>query len=656
MSSSTPCFSRVPKPTVTSASETDEWRERDLEGGFLNYYSSSSSIAKAATHYRPEIDGLRAIAVIPVILFHSGVGVFSGGFVGVDVFFVISGFLIGGMIHSETKTSSFSIAHFYERRIKRIIPALTVVIFATLIASYLLFLPGQLINLGKATIATALFGSNIFFWTQSGYFNAPADLPLLHTWSLAVEEQFYIAFPLLMVLLARRPRLLVPTLLVLALGSLTLSIYGTRVSPGATFYLLPTRAWELLAGSLLAVIPVPQVRGLQEVASIVGLGLIGIGIFSFNQSTHFPGAAAMIPVAGAMLSIYGGGQTLGGRALASNLLVWIGLISYSLYLWHWPILVLAKQLTASSDLPPTSIVVCMALTLALSVIAWRVIERPFRRSKIKQYTLFLRTGAVLAAGVVLGFLPVIAGGFSFRFNERALNFAGAKFSPRGEKCLAQAAKDATSFCAIGSDNPSFVLWGDSHAGALLPAVEYAASVRNRSGIFAGFNACPPLFIAPSTLPGRDGDNCLKRNRAVSEKIAKDGAIQVVILAAFWSSSSYEISEGSLREVLDAMGGKRVFLLADVPTPGFAVPLTLALREGSNTLPPPIFPTRDIPALRAALEYPNVTMIPLAPALCDNGSCPPERNGHALYADGNHISDYASREIMGPYLLKTLKLF
>ena len=618
--------------------------------GDLNY--SSSSIAKATTYYRPEIDGLRAIAVIPVILFHSGVSVFSGGFVGVDVFFVISGFLIGGIIHSETKTGSFSVARFYERRIKRIVPALTVVIAATLIAAYLLFLPEQFVDLGKATIATVLFGSNIWFWTQSGYFAPPAEMiPLLHTWSLAVEEQFYIVFPLLMIILARRPRSLAPTLFVLAFGSLALSIYGARVYPGVAFYWLPTRAWELLAGSLLAIIPLRQVRNFQEVASIVGIGLIGIGIFAFDKNTSFPGAAAILPVAGAVLSIYGGCQTLGGRTLASKPLVWIGLISYSLYLWHWPILVFTKQLTASSDVRPASILLCMSITLILSVITWRMIEIPFRRSNIRQFSLFLRTGAVLAAGVFLGLLPISSGGFSFRFKERALNFANTRFSQK--ECLAQT-RITHSFCPIGSDNPSFVLWGDFHAGALLSAVEQVASVRNQSGILAGFNGCPPLFIAPPTLRPDARDGCLKRNREVSEKIANDGAIKAVILTAFWSS--YEFSETDLREVLDAMGSKRVFLLADVPTPGFNVPLALALREGSDNLLPTIFPTRDVPALRAAIEYPNVTVIPLTPALCDNGSCPPERNGHALYADGHHISDYASREIMGPYLSKTLELF
>lgn len=290
--------------------------------------------------YRPEIDGLRAVAVLPVILFHAGLGLFAGGFVGVDVFFVISGYLITTILLTEIEEDRFSLWTFYERRARRILPALFVVLLACLPFAWVWMLPEQLEAFGKSLVAVMLFGSNILFWRETGYF-APAaeEKPLLHTWSLAVEEQYYLVVPLiLMVGLRRFGRN--PTfwgLVILSLVSLALCEIGRRSHPSAAFYLAPTRAWELLAGSLCAFIQRHDGRQRRsQVLSGLGLGLICASVLAFDGQTPFPSLYALVPVLGTVLIIlFATADTLAGRILTLRGFVGIGLISYSAYLWRW---------------------------------------------------------------------------------------------------------------------------------------------------------------------------------------------------------------------------------------------------------------------------------------------------------------------------------
>jgi peptidoglycan/LPS O-acetylase OafA/YrhL len=283
--------------------------------------------------YRAEVDGLRALAVIPVMLFHAGAPFIPGGYIGVDIFFVISGFLITlTILADENFSPTDRIARFYDRRIRRIIPALALVVSLALAAGVKLLLPAELMQLGKSAAATALFVSNFWFWSQSGYFQEPAEsMPLLHTWSLAVEEQFYIGFPLLMIIIGKgrcAASLLVISLLVIALFAL--SVYLTKHSPGVAFY-WPTRAWELLVGAALALTE-DGPRPMRETISMTGLVSIIVSLFVFDRTTPFPGYAALAPVLGTAAVIYGGGATLVGRILSLRPFVWVGLVSYSLYL------------------------------------------------------------------------------------------------------------------------------------------------------------------------------------------------------------------------------------------------------------------------------------------------------------------------------------
>lgn len=298
--------------------------------------------------YRPDIDGLRAVAVLAVVLFHAGISSISGGFVGVDVFFVISGFLITTIIVKEIRRGDFSLTVFYERRIRRILPAFFVVMLFSAVVAYSLLLPQDFENFGKSLVAASLSVSNLLFWRESGYFDSTAELkPLLHTWSLGVEEQFYLFFPLLLMFIARffKQRWTLWIVLI-AFSSLLLSAWGAKHQPSATFYLLPTRAWELALGGLLAMGGVPPIhqRFWREIEALLGLGLIVWGISALTPESSFPGLNALYPCLGAALVIHAGssGPSMVGNVLSWRPLVLIGLISYSLYLWHWPLLVFAK--------------------------------------------------------------------------------------------------------------------------------------------------------------------------------------------------------------------------------------------------------------------------------------------------------------------------
>lgn len=607
--------------------------------------------------YRPEIDGLRGLAVLPVICFHYGVDGFSGGYVGVDVFFVISGFLIVGIIDRETSDGSFSVARFYERRIRRIIPALVVMLLSSTVVAVWTLLPQQLNNFGKSTVVTVLFSSNIYFWTQSGYFAPRSEMsPLLHAWSLSLEEQFYIIVPAIMIILTwvgRRvsacesKKLKVAVLAIIGAASFLLCFDMTINSPSAAFFMLPTRAWELLAGALLAIAPIGGAPLIREIASLAGMLLIVAAVVAYDRRTPFPGVSAVLPVAGAVLVIWGGRSTVGGRILSFPPMVRVGLISYSLYLWHWPILVFAKQMRAEVELPSQWTFACFVVMTVLSFFTWRFVERPFRRAAIDRGRLFAGTAAVLALCIGAGLLPIVWDGMPARFSKQTVAFANTSFSAEGQACLTRSARAPLDFCEFGPDRPTFVVWGDSHAGALFPAIERAAKLANRSGLFAGFNGCHPLFMIPPALQGRDREKCSDRNRGVAERIRSDPSVTTVILAAFWSAYSFTGSD--LQTVLDVVGQRDVVLLADTPTPGFDVPWALALGNTSRR----ISRSRDPDAFVIAAKYSNVRIVHLSESLCQGESCGAAIGEHALYSDGNHLSAFAADNIVGPYLVGRL---
>lgn len=348
----------------------------------------------------------------------------SGGFVGVDVFFVISGYLITSIILEELAAGKFTVAGFYERRARRILPALFFVLLACLPFAWLLLLPAELVDFGKSVTAVAVFASNILFWLQTDYFAATAEqIPLLHTWSLAVEEQYYLVFPLFMLFAwGLGKRWLTGLIALVALLSLGWSEWLWRSSVEANFYLIPSRAWELMVGALAAFYlqknVLAQGSSMAQAASVVGLALLGYAVFFFDEGIPFPSMYALVPTLGAVLLIlFATPATWVGKLLASPPLVWIGLISYSAYLWHQPLFVFARLQVLEEPSVGLMAALCV-ITLILAWFSWRFVEKPFRdRSRFTRAQIF--SGAVIGSVLfmALGVTLVLTDGFASRFAD-----------------------------------------------------------------------------------------------------------------------------------------------------------------------------------------------------------------------------------------------
>ena len=337
--------------------------------------------------YRADIDGLRACAVLPVVLFHMGVPAITGGFVGVDVFFVISGYVISRQLLEALDSGTFSLLNFYERRVRRIFPALLFIVALTTVFAWLLLLPPQMLDFSDSLLASASFISNFFFWRQSGYFDiASAFRPLLHLWSLAVEEQFYILMPVAIYVtyaLGSRWRFVFWAGFLASLG---LSVALTNTAPSANFFLLPSRAWELLLGALLVLTPPPAPnRTIAEICGAIGVLLLLYSIFYFDENTPFPGAHALYPCVAAALLIYSGSSRspFFNRLISIKPLVFFGLISFSLYLVHWPLIVLSRYYLLRSP-QGYEVVLLMAGSVALAFFSYRFVELPFRRRNLQE--------------------------------------------------------------------------------------------------------------------------------------------------------------------------------------------------------------------------------------------------------------------------------
>jgi peptidoglycan/LPS O-acetylase OafA/YrhL len=338
--------------------------------------------------YRREIDGLRALAVLPVILFHAGFETFNGGFVGVDVFFVISGYLITTIILAELEKGKFSITNFYERRARRILPALFLVMMVCIPFAWFWLLPSDIIDFSQSLVAVSIFASNVLFWRESGYFDAAVELkPLLHTWSLAVEEQYYVIFPILLMFVWKLgKRWTLVTLGLLFVSSLAVAQWAAYAEPAAGFYLLPTRGWELLMGAFAAFY-LSESNGRDfgrfagELCGWLGVALILYAVLTYNKATPFPGLYALVPTLGTLLIIlFATQQTTVGRCVGNKVFVGIGMISYSAYLWHQPLFAFMrhKSLTEPSH---ASFLMLSLLTFGLAYLSWKFVEAPFRNRK-----------------------------------------------------------------------------------------------------------------------------------------------------------------------------------------------------------------------------------------------------------------------------------
>jgi peptidoglycan/LPS O-acetylase OafA/YrhL len=442
-------------------------------------------LSAAHPKYRPDIDGLRAIAVLSVVAFHVGVRPLHGGFVGVDIFFVISGYLITLIMYNQVRAGRFSIAGFYERRIRRIFPALIATLLFTSYFAYRELLPSEIRDYSYSLIATIFSGSNIYFWINSGYFDTPAQSkPLLHTWSLAVEEQCYIFLPIILQVVHRRfPNGVRPVIAGLALVSLAVSAVGAFTNPVSTFYLVHTRMWELLLGGLIAldVFPIPRGAALRNAMTLIGLTMIIFAVFVFSPATPFPGLTALVPCVGSGLIILAGrgGTSLVGRLLSLPPIVFFGLISYSLYLWHWPILVFqSTNAVLLSATPRVGKIAVVAVSIVAATLSWALVERPFRRGAVSRRTVF---GAALASGAVVLTVAAVLNVLPSRFSPDAVRVAAYLNDDtkhmRGGSCFNTSKDNFADFdktlCVTPSpDKPNVLIIGDSHAAHLWYGMEH----------------------------------------------------------------------------------------------------------------------------------------------------------------------------------------
>lgn len=626
--------------------------------------------------YRREIDGLRAIAVLPVMLFHAGFTAFSGGYVGVDVFFVISGYLITTILINDLERGRFSILRFYERRARRILPALFLVMTACLPFAWLWLPPVQLKLFAKSLFAVVFFSSNVLFWREDDYF-APAaeEKPLLHTWSLGVEEQYYLLFPLFLFFFWRFGRHRVFWIIAaLAGASLLLSEWGWRNAPVANFYLAPTRAWELLAGSICAFLSTGDRQRSNEVLSAAGLALILYAIFAFDSSTPFPGVYALAPVLGtALVIMFGHPQTMTARLLSLSPFVGIGLISYSAYLWHQPLFAFARVRSLTE--PSQALMAGLGLlALALAWISWRYIEQPFRNRKspfpATRSRLFASSAAVGGIFAVLGLAGYFGQGFGWRLDPVQQDII-ARSQPVSYDC------DAFEDCLLGDKDGEFsgiAFVGDSHMGRYAYLLNEVFAGQGRSARLVSKGWCAPLlYWRPAVIDRCGGTGAEDFEREFLE-VLHDDRIHTIVLAAEWanyttgyrygtSAIAYDFMQGSERNVepsrngeefarafeatIDELGAKRIgiIIVGPVPEYNFDVPrVALKFSMLSTGVNDEFRQTADAYATRSAgffaalaKDSNSFVFIDVWPLICDEYFCSPfSSEGYPLYNDGNHM--------------------
>jgi peptidoglycan/LPS O-acetylase OafA/YrhL len=627
-----------------------------------------------APAYRPDIDGLRALAVIAVILFHSEIPGFAGGYVGVDVFFVISGYLITQLLQaSREESAQRTLGAFYLRRMRRILPALLATCLVTAIVGIALFTPDELVNVGKYLAATPVLLSNVATWAEgSGYF-APfiRQLPLSHLWSIAVEEQFYLLYPLLFIAITRyRLPYRHLTLVALAAISLALSVWASHHKPAANYFFAPTRAWELLLGAMLAIAGTPRIRHRIATEGLAAASLLGIAIVVhlYSAETPFPGTAAILPcVATAALLTTGSGPrpALVNRMLAWPPLVFIGLISYSLYLWHQPLLTFVDYYRFV-PFTPGAAAVPLSATLLVAAASWRFIERPVRARVLMKSTRTLLIGvAVGSAGILLtGLVLWNSNGFPHRFPPEVRGLIESTVAtPDLVRCVERVPLEqvrAGKVCNFGpgGNSPRVLVWGDSHALALMPAAIAVATAHGMNTYFTAKYNCLPLFAPPGPTrldAATDRYGCATFNAAVLDAIARIEP-EVIVLDGAWSAGEPpprvpDIAAGIERTVSRVSRHSRsVCVVFAVPAMKYPVSHALLVARRRN-IPDDFLRLSRADALaqhrdmehgvRGIAQRDGLRVADPKDALCAADSCLYKAAGRPLYVDANHLSVYGA---------------
>ena len=657
------------------------------------------------TGYRADLDGMRAIAVLLVIFYHAGFDVVPGGFIGVDIFFVLSGYLITGIVAREVANGSFSFPRFYTRRIKRLLPAYFTVLVAVFAVSFAILLPTEFEALSTSALASLVFASNVYFGaTTEGYF-APevGSLPLLHTWSLAVEEQFYFVWPISLLVLSRRVARswLIPLLSALAIISFAAAEISVRQLSDTVYYALWSRAGELMIGAILALhhlsqssedpgrIPTRTVEGL---GTLGGFALVLLPAFLLDDTSRFPGLNAFWPCVGTAILIHVGRRpgALSHRLLHSPPLVWTGLLSYALYLWHWPIFVFARALRIEATVVSASAQIMLAFVL--SYLSWRFIEDPIRRRSDLDFRgacVRIMTLPALVLATAFGWVWV-SQGLPMRFPEPIvqtirLTEAGPdadrrichhldeiELPPAAECQLGAREDDHEAHRGRGSGAPvRALLWGDSianHYAGFFDEVGRTSGIRLRDITMAG---CPPL-LGTVRLEYKKGALCRKRNDRVAELISS-GAFHDVYIGGFWTSYLHSLGddvdmrrspenservmraglERTLRHIVES--GKRPILLRNVPMMDFdAARCTIKNAIHLDRLRKECEMSRSIHSRRVApidrifeemaTRFPELRVLDVTSLVCNDETCLAELGGIPLYKNRVHLNMAGSRAL------------
>ncbi len=646
----------------------------------------------AAKGYRADIDGLRAFAVSAVVAFHAGFQSVSGGFAGVDVFFVISGYLLGGIVHREIEAGSFTFTAFYLRRARRILPALLATGAATLGLGFILLGPGEYRRLAWSIAASLLGVSNVWFMHTTDYFTQDARLePFLMTWSLGIEEQFYVLLPIALLLIYRIGMRPFSWTIAAVLCSLSLGIATTMVEPVAAFYLLPTRAWELGIGVALAMahangwaLPLRLQRG----AGLVGFGTLLGSVVLLDDRVPFPGYAALLPTLATATLIAAPHSVINRRVLASPPAVAIGLVSYSWYLLHWPLLALLRICAAAPVGAGSAAIVCFG-AIVPAYAMWRWVEWPFRRANsdgsrarsLPNYGIAVGTSVLVMGGVIA------TGGLPIRLGPSAARVESVLAASKGGPCLAGygvGTPNHSSACAPVSRRPAVALLGDSHAAALGGALRAQGREHGFDVIQFTASSCPPLLGATLTMLRHPGaaSACADFNTRAITEVASNPQVKLVILAGFWQSTFGHAAVAAGERVIDAdprfagrsgaaeleialirslarlkAADKQVVLLGDVPWLRFDPalhawsPLLPARRTLEQYLTPglsedgvvdrrfvePLDDTGAKIVAVAAFRVKGVVLIKQREILCDRQRCRTGARGVPYFIDPQHLS-------------------
>jgi len=655
----------------------------------MNFHQQSFTNLKS---HRPDIDGLRAIAILSVIAFHAFPQTIYSGFIGVDIFFVISGFLISSIILTHLSTHHFSFADFYKRRIKRIFPALILVLAACITFGWFALLADEYKQLGKHVFSATGFLSNITLFQESGYFDSASEnKPLMHLWSLGIEEQFYLIWPLLLWAAWVRQLNIVVSITVLLISSFVMNLYGIHHNVVATFYLPHTRCWELLIGALLAASKLQQSKkhlafSMNPTAvSFIGFVLLSLGFILITKHQHFPGSWALLPTIGTALIISAGAQSyLNRKILAHPLLVWFGLISYPLYLWHWPLLAFARII--GSEVPTITIrITALLLSIALAWLTYHFIEMPIRFGRLR----------LLKAHALVAMLLIIGGSGTFIFLHEGLELRGniQQYTSNKNELIRTPAIDEDCLHYINNKKPLFpycrftdakgketiAVIGDSHAHVAYPGIAKQFKNWGINTVLLANSGCPPYLGAAYGTNQDEKSLCKKRIEELLQLIVKKSDIRQVYIftrGMVYITGKYygEAEKGtynkplitpatfihSAQVTIDLLkkNHKRVYFVTENPelpiSPAACVVRPFRKIAKTCVININAVKKRQQAYLKLIQKLHGVKVIHTLDAFCSTGECLFFKNNRVLYADYDHLS-LAGSDFQASYILAEAKM-